>query len=157
MPFVPQPPVNTPLVDARGFMSQPWLLWIQQAYVRMGSANAVSNIDLNKTMATTLLAGPIVVGDTNILVYKTPVGLTTVIDELTVENVNGVPAVINLWIVPVGDVVADKYQVFSREIGMGATATVPLQNITYGSEAELWASTTTGLTFNVNLNGRKVS
>lgn len=157
MPFVPQPPVNTPLVDARGFMSQPWLLWIQQAYVRMGSANAVSNISLNKTMATALLAGPITVGDTNTAIYTSPAGLTTVIDELTAKNENVVSTSVYMWVVPVGDVVADKYMVFNQVVMPGETVTVPLKDFTFGSAAELWALTTTGNTFTVNLNGRNVS
>lgn len=154
---LPIPPYNSPLTDNKGFITQGWQMWLQQLYARVGGTIAVSNINLNFSEQSQVLAGPTPAAGTAAVLYTSPTGLTTVIDILTAQNLGFFPSVAFVWIVPFGETVQDKYTVFTQKIAVGESLTVPIANTTIGSGATVHVGGITGHAVTFTLTGRNVS
>jgi hypothetical protein len=56
---LPEPPYTAPVIDQNGFMTQPWLFWIQKAMLRMGGTSAESNKELYTVEADRIVDGAV--------------------------------------------------------------------------------------------------
>lgn len=54
MAVVPTPPYKVQMLSGDGFLSQAWLSWFREVYIRIGGTSALSNTELAGTITSTV-------------------------------------------------------------------------------------------------------
>jgi hypothetical protein len=108
------PPLQVPMVGPDGKPTQQWAMWFQQMYIRIGGSTPVNpniktqtlisayppNFYLVPAGQTFIFNGITYTAGQIIPFYQSGIGVSTVIDSLTVQNQSAVAGTLSVYVVP---------------------------------------------------------
>lgn len=96
---VPPPPYSSQVVGKNGMLTPAWQMWFQQLYLRIGGLSAPPITNLQ---GDSLLLSNQYIPTAQTVLYTSPGALSTIVDQLQIQNKSNAAVNVSIWIVPPG-------------------------------------------------------